>query len=515
MCKEIIINVEKRETRVAFLENQVLQRIDYERKGERKLVGNVYKGRIKKVIPGIQAAFVDIGLDKDGFLHASDMADADSAWTEIDGEEAEPTRQPSTKGKRRPISELAKDGQEIIVQVIKEKISDKGVRISSQVSLPGRYIVLIPGERRIGISRRISDKKERGRLRSIFGTMDTPKDAGFIIRTVAVGQNQKNFERDIRYLKDVWDKIKKRAETAPNPSLLHEELDLTLRVVRDSFTEDVERVMVDSKEECRRMKKFIASTLPQLQSKVSLYRGRRPIFERHKIENEIEKAFQRKVWLKSGGYLVIELTEAMCVIDVNSGRLVKKSNLSETVLLTNLDAADEVARQLHLRDIGGIIVVDFIDMPSRKNQRAVMKRLETGMKKSKAKFNLLPISDIGLLELTRQRVKESLSEEVYGKCPACGGRGKTKTMPSLIIEIQREVRKVFMTRGRVSLKVMVHPGLLEFLRKENFSSVRELEREYRMRITVEADSELHFERFRVIENRDEREGTAGGPSGTS
>ncbi|MDP8248156.1 MAG: Rne/Rng family ribonuclease [Candidatus Tritonobacter lacicola] len=499
MHKEIIVSVEKRECRVAFLENQVLQRIDFERKGEKKLIGNIYKGRVNKVIPGIQAAFVDIGLEKNGFLHASDMTDEVSPWSEVAGEDEEKPRSAGRGGKRRLISDLVKDGQDIVVQIIKEKISEKGVRLSTHIGLPGRYLVLIPGERRIGISRRIADRKERARLKSIFASMDFPGDIGFIVRTAAQGEKKNNFERDIRYLRALWDRIRKKTASSSVPSLLHEELDLILRVVRDSFTDDVDRVLIDSREECRRVRKFIASTLPQLQRKVSIYRGRRPIFERYGIEREIEKAFQRKVWLKSGGYLIIEQTEAMWVIDVNSGRFVKKKNLSETVIQTNLEAADEVARQLRLRDLGGIIVIDFIDMPSRRNQRAVMKRLEGGLKKDKAKFNLLPISDIGLLEMTRQRVKESISEEVYGKCPSCGGKGMVKTMPSLAIEIQRRIRKIFMARGRSPLKITVHPDLLEFMKKNDFSAVCEAERDYRMEIIVEADPLLHIEKFVVFD----------------
>ena len=515
MRKEIVVNVEKRESRVAFIENQVLQRIDYERKGEKKLVGNIYKGKVKKVIPGIQAAFVDIGLEKNGFLHSSDMTDEVSPWNEVMDDDEGKNGAAGQGGGRRSISDLLKEGQDIVVQIIKEKISEKGVRLSTHLGLPGRYLVLVPGERRIGISRRITDRKERSRLKSIFGSVDIPKDVGFIIRTAAEGETKKHFLRDMRYLQTIWYKIKKKGESSAAPSLLHEELDLVLRVVRDSFTEDVDRVMFDSRDEFKRVRKFVASALPQLQRKMSLYRGRRPIFERYKIEREIEKAFQRKVWLKSGGYLVIEKTEAMFVIDVNSGRLIKKKNLSETVLQTNLEAAEESARQLRLRDIGGIIVIDFIDMPSKRNRRAVEKKLVGVLRKDKAKFNVLLISEIGLLEMTRQRVKESISEEVYRRCPFCGGKGIVKSMQSLTIEIQRRIRKVFMTCGRGPLKITVHPDLLEFMRQNDFSAVCESERDYRMEITVEPDPELHLAKFRVLDAKTGKELCASRPIGNN
>lgn len=502
MSKQILVNVESQEKRIAFLENNVLKEFLIERGKETRLAGNVYKGRVENIVPGIQAAFVNVGLEKNGFLHVSDVISAASSAGEAAGEEIEEIQKPKeTKQPQQSIAELLKPGQEIIVQVVKEPIGTKGVRLSTHISLPGRFLVLLPFDATRGISRRIQEREERLRLKEFLSKIHLPKTMGLIVRTVSEGTTRAQFAKDLRYLYNTWKKIEKRIGHASCPSLIHAELDLVLKTVRDSLTEEVDRVLIDSREEYRRVKGFIGSFFYRMGGKIQLYEGAEPLFERYGLEKEVEKMHRRKVWLKCGGYVVIDRTEALVAIDVNTGRNVGKDSLEETVLKTNLEAADEIARQMRLRNIGGIIIIDFIDMLSKHNQRAVLRRLKEALKEDKAKTNILPLSDIGLVEMTRQRIKETLDKEVYQECAYCDGRGLVKSPESMAIEISRHLSKLIRLKKEEELRLIVHPEIYKYLTEKAAQVVQEIERKYRVRVHLEQNRDLHLEDFKIYSSR--------------
>ena len=495
MSKQILISVESQEKRIAFLENNILEEFYIERGTETRLAGNIYKGRVENVVPGIQAAFVDVGLGKNGFLHVADVI---SGAAELATEEDfEPIQETKSSRKIPSISELLKPGQEILVQVVKEPISTKGVRLSTHISLPGRFLVLLPFDSVRGISRRIQERKERVRLREFLAKVRLPKSMGLIVRTVSEGTDWGDFAKDIRYSYNTWKEIKKKIKGAACPSFIHGELDLVLKTVRDSLTEEIDRVIVDSKEEYKRIRSFIGSLFQGMSHKVELYEGAQPLFERYSLDKEMEKMTRRKVWLKCGGYIVIDRTEALVAIDVNSGRNVGRDSLEETVSRTNLEAADEVARQLRLRNIGGIIIIDFIDMLSKHNQKAVLKRLKNAIKKDRAKTNILPLSDIGLVEMTRQRIKETLAKEVYQECSYCEGSGIVKTPESMGIEITRKIARLLLQKAE-DLHVEVNPAIYNQLKEKSGEALRELEDRYQIKIHLNKNEGFHVEVFKIF-----------------
>lgn len=504
MDRQIIINVEPRETRVGILEDGRLQEILIERTHEKTLVGNVYKGVVRNVLPAIQAAFVDIGLDRNGFLHASDIASEAAACREISGEDVDEPEDGQPDSKRQPIDKMIAKGQEVLVQIIKEPIGTKGVRLSTNISIAGRYLVMMPGAQQIGISRRITDFAERRRLRHILREIRVPAGVGFIVRTVGQGASREDFEKDVLYLSDLWQGIQRQAPQAPCPSLIHEDLNLVLRVLRDALTEDVSRIVVDSREEYANITRFVDALMPKMGAKVVCHSDREHVFDSYGIEKEIEKAQRRKVWLKCGGYLVIEQTEAMVVIDVNSGRCLNKATIEDTILETNMQAVEEAARQIRLRNIGGIIIIDFIDMRSRRHQRMIEKAMEAAVKRDKAKTNIFPLSPLAILQMTRERVKESLSEAVYEACPYCGGGGKVKSAESMSIEVQRLVKLAL--RGtrrlrRMQLRVQAHPSVCRRLESEDRNVLKELEERFRGSVAIEPRPEFHIETVRLINER--------------
>ncbi|MCX6356572.1 MAG: Rne/Rng family ribonuclease [Candidatus Aureabacteria bacterium] len=504
MDRQIIISVEPRETRVGILEDNKLQELLIERMQEKTLVGNIYKGIVRNVLPAIQAAFVDIGFGKNGFLHVSDITNEVSACREIAGEDVEGLGVTGKDQKRESIDKILQNGQEVLVQIIKEPIGTKGVRLSSNISIAGRHLVMMPGARQIGISRRIADFAERRRLRTILKQLSIPKDMGFIVRTVGQGATQEEFEKDIRYLVDLWQGIQRQITAAPCPSLIHEELSLILRVLRDLLTEDVSTIVVDSKDEYQNVQRFVTALMPNMEAKISYHGGREHIFDCYGIDKEIEKAQRRKVWLKCGGYIVIEQTEAMVVIDVNSGRCLDKKNLDDTILETNLQAADEASRQIRLRNIGGIIIIDFIDMRQRRHQRMVEKAMEKAVKRDKAKTNIFPISPLGILQMTRERVKESLSEAVYEGCPYCGGFGRVKSVESMSIEAQRLIKLALRKNRhfrRMPLRILAHPNVIKRLEGEDREAVRELEKQFRGAVSFEPREDFHIETVRIQNER--------------
>ena len=506
MNKQIIINVEPQETRVGIMEDGKIQEILIEREQEKTLVGNIYRGIVRNVLPGIQAAFVDLGLDRNGFLHVSDIVNEISACKEIAGEDVEGLGVRGKRSKREPIEKLIRKGQDVLVQLIKEPIGSKGVRISTNLSLAGRYLVMMPGARQIGISRRVTDYAERRRLRNILKQLKIPRDIGFIVRTVGQGATQQEFAKDVKYLLDLWKGIQKQYSMAPTPSFIHEELNLILRILRDSLTEDVSQIVVDSRDDYKNIQRFINTVMPKMRAKLLYHSGKEHIFESYGLQRDIEKAQRRKVWLKCGGYIIIEQTEAMVVIDVNSGRHIDKKNISETILETNLQAVNECARQIRLRNIGGIIIIDFIDMRLKRHQRMVERAMNKEVKRDKAKTNIFPISQLGILQMTRERVKESLSEAVYGACPYCKGSGQVKSSESMSIEVQRLIKKALLERRRLRklrIKVQAHPCVCERLQKVDREAVTEIEKRYKGVVSFEP-KDLHMETVRLYDERTDK-----------
>ncbi|HRZ86462.1 MAG TPA: Rne/Rng family ribonuclease [bacterium] len=512
---EIVINVESLETRIAFVEKGILEAFHIERRDNNRLIGNIYKGKVVNVLPGIQAAFVDVGLDKNGFLHVSDIGEptslsdlaSDDEFVEKEFEagkdkpkepERDKNRHHNHHHRAKPnIQDLVKEGDEIIVQVLKEPIGTKGVRLTTEVSLPGRFLVLVPNSNLRGISRKIEEREQRRKMRDMLTALRIPNNMGVILRTVGAGETTKDFDRDLRYLIELWKRIKKRIEIVKAPGLVHTELDLVLQLIRDSLTHDVDRVVVDSKEVYWDIVKFIGLAFPRMKQKVELYKGRQPLFDKYGIEKEIEKIFKRKVWLKKGGYLVFDRTEALMAIDVNTGRHMA-GNLEDTVLETNLEACDEVARQLRLRNMGGIIIIDFIDMASRRNQREVLRRFKDAIKRDKAKTNILPISELGLVEMTRQRIQEMTAEILYQDCPYCKGNGMVKSCVSLSIEIQRTLSRIFSTGIYMDVKVVVSPAVYNHIETQDKDCFKKIEKKYRGTIILGKDENFHIEELKYL-----------------
>lgn len=431
MSQEIIINSTPQQIRVALLEDEHVAEVSIERRKHRGIVGNIYKGRVTKVLPGMQAAFVDIGLKKDAFLYVLDVYDnlEDDETEELGNGESENETPPQRKKRshRRPlIQELLKRDQEILVQISKEPLGTKGARVTCHISLPGRYIVFMPTVEHVGVSRKIIGHTERNRLRKIIKELK-PASSGFIVRTAGEGREEGDLTADIEFLTRLWSTIKKKSEPMRAPALAHEDLNLILRTVRDLFTHNVGKLVLDSEEEHQKVVEFTEATMPHLTDRIRLFVKDMPIFDHYGIEAELEKALQRKVRLKSGGYLVIDRAEALVAIDVNTGKFVGKKNLEDTIVRTNLEAAKEVARQVRLRDLGGIIIVDFIDMESEENKKRVVSTLENELVHDRARTNVLELTELGLVQMTRKRVRESLKQLLYQPCPYCKGMAFIKS----------------------------------------------------------------------------------------
>ncbi|MGZ5434165.1 MAG: Rne/Rng family ribonuclease, partial [Thermoanaerobaculia bacterium] len=419
MSREIVINTTKHESRIAVVDEGQVAELWVERTRHRTIVGNIYKGRVTKVLPGMQSAFVDLGLERDAFLYVADVLEELEEFESETPEELQLDDVP-----HRPetsIADLLREGQEIVVQVSKDTIAGKGARITSHVTLPGRFLVYMPTVNHVGVSRRIEDEAERTRLKDILEAIRPQGQGGFIVRTAGEGRAEEEFRADLRYLTDLWSQIKRRAEKASAPNAIHHDLDLILRTIRDVLSSEFKSVWVDSVDEYQRIVEFLDQIQPQLVPRVRLYRRDEPIFDEFGIEPEIAKALKSKVWLKSGGYIVINQTEALVAIDVNTGKYVGKKNLEETVFRTNLEAAKEIVRQIRLRDLGGIIVLDFIDMEEAPNRAKLFETLENEIKKDRSKTKILQISEFGLIEMTRKRVRQSLERSLTQACPYCSG----------------------------------------------------------------------------------------------
>ena len=495
MSEELLVNVTPRETRVAVVENGMLQELHIERGSQRGVVGNIYKGKVQRVMPGMQAAFVDIGLDRAAFLHANDIFRSSQLDAgEVDDPPAAPPMQVQI-----PITELLRDGAEIVVQVVKDPIGSKGARLTTQISIPSRYLVLLPRSRVIGVSARIEDEDERARLKSLIGER-TPAGStqGYIVRTNAEGQPAEALGEDIAYLSRVWKLIEETSITAAVGSCIYEDLNLPLRAVRDLIRRDVEKVKVDSRETCERLREFAAQYMPALADKIEHYSGARPIFDMYGVEDEIQHALEKEVPLKSGGYLVIDQTEAMTTVDVNTGSFLGQRNLEETVYRTNLEAAQSVARQLRLRNLGGIIIIDFIDMVDAEHRRQVLRTLEKSLVKDHAKTTVYDFSPLGLVEMTRKRTVESLQRQLSEPCHECSGRGTVKTAETITYEVFREIVRAVRQFDAPRLLVIASPKVVGRITDEESTAVAELEEFLGKSIRFQADTQYMQEQFDVV-----------------
>lgn len=482
------------------MEDGALAEFLIERKVEMGIAGSIYKGKVARVLPGMQAAFIDIGMDKAGFLHASDFSAMpdDVQLINPNGEDVDEDEHVKTSTSRRlPIEKQISRNEELLVQVAKDPLGTKGARVTSHVSLPGRYMVLMPGTKHIGISRRIENEDERKRLKEIAKTLNV-EDGGFILRTACEGRSKRDIQRDFGFLTKLWKRIKKKAEGAPAPSLIHQDLDLISRTIRDFFTTETERVVIDSPKDYKRVVDFVHHFMPRLKSKINLYNEKEPLFDHHGIEEKITKALDRRVWLRSGGYIIIERTEALTAIDVNTGRFVGKRNQEETIFKTNLEATQEVVRQLRLRNLGGIIIIDFIDMEKEANRKKVYDALKDALKKDKARTNILKISELGLVEMTRQRTRESLENQLLSPCPHCDGRGRVKSAATVAYDLLRAIKKQHgATDDGKNVVVRLHPDIANFLYDEKNNSLELLEKELDCRVVIKVSQELRHEQFDI------------------
>ena len=498
MKREIFINVDGGETRVAVLEDGRLVEINVERPDEICAAGNVYKAKVENVLPGMQAAFVDIGLEKNAFLYVADAAPV------VNPDEVEGDAPPKPR-KGLAINKLLKPGQKIVVQVTKDPIGTKGARVSAYVTLPSHYVVLMPTVDYVGVSRRIADAKERARLRTI-ASRAKPRGMGIIVRTAAEGHSAEEVGADITYLQNLWRKIQSRSRGGKAPRVLHQDLGLVSRVVRDLLTESVSRVLVDSPGEHQRVRELLEEVSSDLQGRVELHdQSKGDLFSAHGIEAELDRALQRRVWLRNGGYLVIDETEAFTVFDVNTGRYVGSTSLAQTVLDTNLEAAAEVARQLRLRDIGGIIIADFIDMDQAEHRQKVLARLEEHLARDRTRSHVLGITQLGLVEMTRKKVHQSLGELMTKTCPTCEGRGRVLSEETVAARVRREMREVLRSSEAGALLAEVHPSVAALLVGAAGKELRELERELGKAVYVRAAEQQSHEgyRFRLFDTKAE------------
>jgi len=484
MSEEILVNVTPRETRVALLENGVLQEIFIERALRRGLVGNIYRGKVVRVLPGMQAAFVEIGLERAAFLHASDIH-------VLAPEGSESAVEPA-------ISELLHDGQEVSVQVVKDPMGTKGARLTTQISIPSRYLVFLPNINTVGISQKIEDEDERVRLRDAIQVFIDEQGGGYIARTVAEGASIDALRADVKYLRKLWESISENAVSAKPGSIIYEDLPLSMRVLRDLLDDNIEKIRIDSRESFQRAQEFVGRIMPELQTQIEYYPGERPIFDLYGVDDEIQKALARKVQLKSGGYLIIDQTEAMTTIDINTGGYVGHRNLEETIFKTNLESAQTIARQLRLRNLGGIIIVDFIDMKQEEHKRQVLRTFERYLDQDHAKTHISEVSALGLVEMTRKRTRESLEHILCETCSTCGGRASLKTAETVCYEIFREILRESRQFDAQQLLVLASQEVVDLLLDEESASLAELEAFIGKPIKFQVESLYSQEQYDVV-----------------
>ncbi len=501
--KEVIINAESLETRVAVIEKGVLEEFTIERTGEERLVGSIFKGKVRNLEDGLKAAFVDIGFEKNAFLHYWDIVPTSfDSGVEVVEREGQKRRNDRPRITQRDIPRLYPPGSDIIVQVTKGPIGTKGPRVTTNIVIPGRFLVLLPNSDQSGISRKIENQEERQRLKKILREFNLPEGMGVIMRTAGEGQKKAFFIRDLAMLIEQWNEIQANIKKQPSATCVFQEPDLIERAVRDFLTEDVERIVVDSSQAHQRMREIISKFSPRSADKVKLYADHQPVFDRFNITKQLEAAFSRQVHLKSGGYIVIDETEALVAIDVNTGRHKGSKDQESTILKVNVEAAEEICRQLRLRNMGGLIVLDFIDMKQRRDQQQVYQRIKEGLRRDKAKTHVLPISQLGLMEMTRQRHSESVRSAVYDDCPYCKGRGKVKSTETMSVEIQRKLNEILKKRSRdesdFQLRIAVHPTVLERLRTEDEKLIIEMEKRYFGKLSFRPEPTFHAEQFKIV-----------------
>lgn len=503
MSSEILINVRPSETRVAYLENGVLGDLKIERKTSPTLVGSIHRGKVMRVLPGMQAAFVDIGLDRAAFLYVGDVrGDMDAESGDLfeappardDDRTSEPNDSDETAKPR--IQELLTEGQSILVQVAKDPLGSKGARITTHISLPGRNVVFMPTLSHLGVSRRIEDPAERDRLRNIISGLELK--GGVIVRTAGEGATESSLKSDVEYLHRLWQEVQRNYEKKTKPGLVHAELDVELRALRDLLNEDVDKVITDSEESFKRVTAFISQFMPKFKNKVSLYQGERPLFDQYEIDIEISRSMERKIWLKSGGYIVIDEAEALVVIDVNTGRYVGKKDFEDTILKTNLEAVREIAHQLRVRNCGGIIVVDFIDMEKETHREKVLTALREELTKDRARTAVISMSNLGLVELTRKRIRPSLVKTLCEPCTYCEGRGYIKQKATVAHEIFRDLeREGRLSNPRATTVVHCHTDVGDYIYEEETEMLEDIERRIGRNVVLKLEPGYHRERYEI------------------
>jgi ribonuclease G len=486
MSAELLINVTPSESRVALIENGILQEIHVERHTKRGIVGNIYRGKVSRVLPGMQAAFVDIGFDKAAFLHASDIVIHDEVADEL-------TSSDITK---QDIRELVRDGQDIVVQVVKDPIGTKGARLTTDITIPSRYLVFMPSVTHVGVSQRIEDEVERERLKSLVQDL-CDDEGGFILRTAAEGVSESELIQDAEFLRRLWAKIQSRLKIKKS-HILYEDLPLARRVLRDFVGTVIDRVRIDSNLSFQELQQFTKDYVPELNDKLEYYQGDRPIFDLYDVENETQRALERRVNLKSGGYLIIDQTEAMTTIDINTGAFVGHRNLEETIFNTNIEATQAIARQLRLRNLGGMILIDFIDMVEPDHKRRVLHSLEVATNKDRAKSNIHGFTALGLIEMTRKRTRESLEHVLCGECPVCKGRGTIKTVETICFEVMREIVRVNRAYDADKFVVYAAPAVADALLGEESHMLAELEVFVSRQINIQAEPLYNQDNFDVV-----------------
>src|SRR6266581_4014990 len=524
MTKEMIVSSNGHETMVAILEDDLVAEVFVERERHRGVVGNVYKGRVSKVLPGMQSSFIDLGLERDGFLYVADVIDTLDEFDKLAGDDDDekadavkgrdregstgsPSLRAESRGDReRPqpkIDELLKEGQEIIVQVVKEPLGTKGARLTSHVTMPGRFLVFMPTVDHIGVSRKIESRDERSRLRGIVREFREAHGftGGVIVRTAASGRPKEDIIGDLEAFHAIWTEVRQRNESSRAPAVLFQEQSIVSRLLRDLLTEDFQAIRIDNAQEYQRVLELVERIMPNLAPKVKLYSKPFPIFDEYGVQAEIDKALKSKVWLKSGGSIVINQTEALVAIDVNTGRYVGKKSagrLEDTIIKTNLEAVKEIVRQVRLRDLGGIIVLDFIDMEERKNRQKVLQAVEQELKKDRSPSKALQVSDFGLIIITRKRVKSSLERTLTEPCPYCSGTGLIKSSSTICYEILSEVKKVSPELNGHRLLLRVNPDIARALNEEESAVVTDLRQSTGKDVTIKPDLQLHHEQFDVM-----------------
>jgi len=484
--EEILINVTPNEVRAALLENGVVQEVHIERAERRGVTSNIYKGRVMRVLPGMQAAFIEIGLQRTAFLHVSDIVKKTGSEESSDEEAS--------------IRDLVKEGDELLVQVVKDPIGTKGARLTTFITLPSRHLVLIPNGDAVGISARIEDEPERDRLRAMVEELlaEQNVDCGVIVRTVAEGADVQGMRADLKYLTKLWEVVQERCSKARVKTLVHEDLSLPLRVLRDFVTSDVEHILIDSEEDFAAMQEFSATFLPEVEPMLELYQRRRPIFDLHAVEEEISKSLDRSIALKSGGYIIFDQTEAMTTVDINTGGYVGHRNLEETIYRTNLEAAVSIARQLRLRNLGGIIIIDFIDMEEVEHQENVLAMLEKSLERDHSRHQIMPVSPLGLVEMTRKRTRESLQHVLCEECPHCSGRGFVLTAETVCFEVFREVNRQSRQFEFDEAMVLAHQGVIDLLLDEQAPSLAKLEKQTGKTIRLQPETLYMQDQFDVV-----------------